>query len=58
MSLYAYLVLAERIRKELIDVERVFERAQKAILTAKQKIQDQEYYLDSAALNLQTTYTG
>jgi hypothetical protein len=53
-----YLVLAERIRQELTDVERVIERAERAMAAARQRPDDQDLYLDSVALNLHDFYVG
>jgi hypothetical protein len=53
-----YLVLAARIRQELTDVERVIERAERAMAAARQRPDDQDLYLDSVALNLHDFYVG
>jgi len=53
-----YLVLAERIRQELADVEQVIERAERAMAAARQRPDDQDLYLDSVALNLHDFYVG
>lgn len=53
-----YLVLAGRIRKELEDLKRAVERAQRAMDTARLNPQDADLYLDSAALNLHDAYSG
>lgn len=53
-----YVVLATRIRKELVDLERVVSRAEGAIGAARERTQDQDFYIDSAALNLHDIYAG
>jgi ABC-type transporter Mla subunit MlaD len=54
----SYLVLAERIRKELDDLERLVARANRAVSTAKKNPQDADLFLDSASLNLHDIYSG
>ena len=54
----SYLVLAERIRKELDDLDRLVERANRAVSTAKNNPQDADLFLDSASLNLHDVYSG
>ena len=54
----SYIVLAERIRKELEDLERLVVRANRAILTAKTNPQDADLFLDSASLNMHDVYSG
>ncbi len=53
-----YLVVASRIRQELTDLERVVTRAERAITATHQRPEDQDLYIDSAALNLHDFYTG
>ena len=53
-----YLVVADRIRQELADLERVVARAERAAIAARQRPEDQELYVDSAALNLHDFYAG
>ena len=53
-----YAVLAVRIRQELVDVERIVDRAERAIAAARRRPEDQDLYLDSAALNLHDLYAG
>lgn len=53
-----YVVVAGRIRQELADVERVIARAERAVAAAQQRPEDQDLYLDSAALNLHDFYAG
>jgi hypothetical protein len=54
----SYLVLAERIRKELDDLDRLVARANRAVSTAKKNPQDADLLLDSASLNLHDVYSG
>jgi hypothetical protein len=54
----SYFVLAERIRKELDDLERLVVRANRAISTAKKNPQDADLFLDSASLNMHDVYSG
>lgn len=54
----SYLVLAERIRKELDDLGRLVARAKRAVSTAKKNPQDADLFLDSASLNLHDVYSG
>lgn len=53
-----YRVLAARIRRELADIERVVARTERALAAAQQRPEDQDIYLDSAALNLHDFYAG
>jgi hypothetical protein len=53
-----YAVVAARIRQELVELERVVARAERAIAAARQRPEDQDLYLDSAALNLHDYYAG
>lgn len=53
-----YLVVAGRIRQELSDLEQVVARAERAITAARQRSEDQDLYIDSAALNLHDFYAG
>ena len=53
-----YAVVASRIRQELKDIERVVDRAQRAVAASRQRPEDQDFYLDSAALNLHDFYAG
>jgi hypothetical protein len=53
-----YLVVADRIRQELTDLERVVARAERASTAARQRPEDQDLYIDSAALNLHDFYAG
>jgi hypothetical protein len=56
--IHAYLILAERIRKELNDLERLVGKAGQAIRLARQKQDEQDFFVDSAALNLHDMYSG
>lgn len=53
-----YRVIAGRIRRELADLERVVARAERALAAAQQRPEEQDIYLDSAALNLHDFYAG
>ena len=53
-----YVVLAGRIRQELADIDRVVARTERAIDAIRQNPEDQDLYLDSAALNLHDFYAG
>jgi hypothetical protein len=53
-----YVVLADRIRLELAELERVVARAERAMRAAIQRPEDQDLYVDSAALNLHDFYSG
>ncbi len=52
------MVTADRIRQEVIDLERVVKRAERAITAARQRPEDQDLYMDSAALNIHDFYGG
>jgi hypothetical protein len=54
----SYLVLAERIRKELEDLDRLVARANRAVSAAKKNPQDADLLIDSASLNLHDVYSG
>ncbi len=54
----AYLELVSRIRLELGDLENVVARAERAIQAARERPEDQDLYMDSAALNLHDFYAG
>lgn len=53
-----YLAVADRIRQELTNLERVVNRVERAITAARQRPEDQDLYIDSAALNLHDFYAG
>jgi hypothetical protein len=50
--------VAERIRQELAAIERVVRRAGRAMAAARRGPDEQDLYLDSAALCLHDFYTG
>ncbi|MAT99064.1 MAG: hypothetical protein CL608_18110 [Anaerolineaceae bacterium] len=54
----AYLNLVTRIHQELRELERVVARAERAIQAARERPEDQDLYIDSAALNLHDFYAG
>jgi hypothetical protein len=54
----SYLILAERIRKEIHDLERLVARANRAVTTARKSPQDADLFLDSASLNMHDVYSG
>lgn len=54
----AYLDLVDRIHQELNDLERVIVRAERGVYAARQRPEDQDLYIDSAALNLHDFYSG
>ena len=53
-----YLVVAGRTRQELTDLDRVVTRSERAVSAARQRPEDQDLYLDAAALNLHDFYAG
>lgn len=53
-----YAALAGRIRQELADIENAVARAERALVAARKQTQDQDLYIDSAALNLHDFYGG
>ena len=53
-----YLALVTRIHQELGDLESVVARAERGIRAARQRPEDQDLYIDSAALNLHDFYAG
>jgi len=50
--------LSERIRGELLEMERIVRRALRAWPKAQKRFRGQQVYLDSVALNLHAFYTG
>jgi len=50
--------VAERVRQELGAIERVVRRAGRAMAAARRRPEEQDLYLDSAALCLHDFYTG
>lgn len=53
-----YVLLAGRIHRELIDLEKAMDRAGRAAKVASQESTDSDLYVDAAALNLHDFYTG
>lgn len=53
-----YQELADRIRGEVTDLARVVQRSSKAWVHAQKTSMEQDFYLDSAALNLHGFYSG
>lgn len=49
---------AERIRRELADLEQVTSRSERALRASRASPADQDLYLDAVALNLHDFYTG
>ena len=47
-----YALVSGRIRQELTDLEHVISRAEQAMATARRQPADQDFCVDSAALNL------
>ena len=54
----AYLVLAERIRSELANLDKLVSRAERAVVASQHRPEDQDLYIDSAALSLHDLYSG
>jgi hypothetical protein len=54
----AYSVLAVRIRQELSNLKRVADRAARALRHAAMSAEQQDLFLDAAALNLHDFYCG
>ena len=53
-----YGVVAGRICQELEVLDRVVARTERAIAAAQQRPEDQDLYIDAAALNLHDFYAG
>lgn len=53
-----FLVLAGRIRQEVVDLSSAFDRAKRASSVARKGGEDVDLYVDAAALNLHDFYTG
>lgn len=53
-----YLAVANRIRQELSELERVVRRADRAISAIQQRPEDQDLYIGSAVLSLHDFYAG
>lgn len=47
-----YLVIKERVRRELHEIERVVTRVERALVSAQRNAEDADLYVDSIALNL------
>lgn len=54
----AYFILADRIHQELDELTHVVSRAERAILAGKQRPEDQDLFVDAAALNLHDFFGG
>lgn len=54
----AYQVLSQRIRQELIELEKVVNRTNRAIEAVYNNEENQDLFLDSVALSLHNFYTG
>ncbi len=52
-----YRVLAERLRAELQALQRIVTRAESAVVLARKRPAEQDYFLGSAALDLHAFYT-
>jgi len=53
-----YLVIKERVRRELNEIERVVARVERALVRAQHNAEDADLYVDSIALNLHDFYVG
>ena len=53
-----YLIVANCIRQELADLERMVARAERGAIAARQRPEDQDLYVDSAVLNLHDFHVG
>lgn len=53
-----YVVVAGRIRQEFKDLARVVDRVERALTIIQQHTDEQDFYLDSIALNLHDFYAG
>jgi hypothetical protein len=53
-----YAILASRIRQDLVELESVVGRAERAIQTARQQPAELDLLVDAAALNLHDLYGG
>lgn len=53
-----FAVLAGRIRQDLGEIERIVQRAERAVSAAQQGSANQDLFVDSAALNLHDCYSG
>ena len=52
------MALAERIRGEIVDLDRSVTRVSAAWAAGQRAGADQDYYLDAVALNLHGFYSG
>ena len=53
-----HLLLAQRIRDEVVELEHGVNRAQRAWAAARRAQTDQDMFIDSAALNMHSFYSG
>ena len=53
-----FVVLANRIRETISDLEQVIARVERAIRAAKRHQEDVDLYIDAIALNLHDFYSG
>lgn len=53
-----FAVLAGRIRQDLAEIERIVQRAERAVSATHQSGPNQDLFIDSAALNLHDCYSG
>ena len=53
-----YLILADRIRQEFVELARIVNRSERAVRAARERPEDQDLYVDAAALNLHDFYAG
>ncbi len=53
-----YLLLRQHIENEMSNVERAIARTERSMAGVRQRPADQDVYLESAVLNLQSVYTG
>jgi hypothetical protein len=54
----SYLVLSQQIKNELNNIQRVIDRILKVWSQIQENPADQDLYIESVALNLQSFYTG
>ena len=54
----SYLNLAAKIEYQLTEIERVIKRTEQAMALAKLRPDEQDFFLDSVALNLHDFYAG
>lgn len=53
-----FATVAARIRQELEDLERVVNRAERGMTTARRRPEESDLFLDSVALNMHDFYAG